>query len=97
MSRLQSVYLIMRGISYEGADPIRAFRNKAVAEALAAEAEAYERTAPYGPGHDADDAEWDQYLLNEEKWVESHPVGKDHGGDSYYVIELPIISDNGSV
>jgi hypothetical protein len=90
MDRGGVVYLVMACMDYEGSSPVRAFLEREAADRFAAECTAHQEAAPKCPGVNDDDALWDVFYADSERWRASHPAKDNYGADSYRVREVPL-------
>lgn len=89
------VFVVLARTEYEGSDPIRAFFDKAGADAFSAVCDSYNQQRPPAPDTIEDtpenDAEHDAWNEARQEWEQAHPAGKDNVScDSFPVMEIPL-------
>lgn len=91
---MNKIYLVMADTIYEGSRPVKVFRNKHRAQALADVSNDHEAKKPRGPDLIEDtpenDAAHDRWWSRLKSWERQHPAGKAYasGGYSFSVVPL---------
>lgn len=94
---MDKVYLLMACMNYEGANIVRAYKNRLDAEYQLVRCQSYHTKHPTCPEHppfpetDENTRAWDKHDKRMKKWSANHPAGEQYAVcDSFDVIEVEV-------
>ena len=92
---MNSVFIVIAGVEYEGSNAVKAFELRAEADAFRDACGAYQQTQPSTPelgDTPGNDVEWEEWAKADTVWRDAHPAGEDNTSSEYYLVqEIPFV------